>query len=67
VACLTGTGHFSRSFAVPTYEQTDEEKRADERTKENGGKGQWRRTRRTADEKDDGREGDLTAKESGEG
>jgi hypothetical protein len=57
VACLTGTGHFSGSFTVPTYEQTDEEKTTDERTKENGGEGRegqrtaegGRRTRRRLD------------------
>jgi hypothetical protein len=62
VACLTGTGHFSGSFTVPTYEQTDG------RREDNGqeDKGERRRTA-AKDEKDSGREGDLTAKESGEG
>jgi hypothetical protein len=61
VACLAGTSHFSGSLRCP--------RRTNRRREDNGREDKGERQRRTAakDEKDGGREGDLTAKESGEG
>jgi hypothetical protein len=56
VACLAGTGHFQGLLRYP---------RTNRRREDNGREGEGERRRRTAakDEKDSGREGDLTAKE----